>query len=99
MMDRRSQAMGDPIVAISPTMTIKTPIAGPMAEINPTRNAVLVRFAGRPFGQPGEQQRLDQRHHDGDGAERPDHRLVANSHNFLQRLHENRTPSKMISIK
>lgn len=42
MMDRRSQAMGDPIVAISPTMTIKTPIAGPMAEINPTRNAVLV---------------------------------------------------------
>ena len=42
MIESLSHAMGEPIVAIRPTMMMNTPTAGPIAEIRPTRNAVFV---------------------------------------------------------
>ena len=48
MMERRIQAMGPPIAAISPTMTMKTPSAGPMEVMSPTRRALLLISAGMP---------------------------------------------------
>lgn len=47
MMDRRSQAIGPPIAAIRPTITINTPQAGPMAEIRPILKACLGSWGSR----------------------------------------------------
>ena len=41
MMESLSHASGPPIEDIKPTITMKTPRAGPIADINPTRKAVL----------------------------------------------------------
>jgi len=47
IMERRSHAIGPPIDAIRPTITINTPQAGPMAEIRPILKALFASPCSR----------------------------------------------------